>query len=107
MSRRSPSRISRFTIDREAFVLPPGDYLYIEETMAQTQARMTALVGRALQQTLDGMKNDVVEIVPSDLSAQGAEPQVKELDHQAFAAIFTGHLCALLYPKQDPDKKEG
>ena len=73
--------------------------------MAQTQARMTALVKLALERTLAGMENDLVEVVPTNLSAQGAEPDYKELDQDAFSAALTGHLCSLLYPKQEPEVK--
>lgn len=67
--------------------------------MAQTQARMTALVQRALEQTVKDL--GAIDLhLGSDW--EGCPPAQ---DAGAVAATFTGHLCALLYPKQEPEVK--
>lgn len=67
--------------------------------MAQTQARMTALVGKALDMTIKDLGAIDLTSVPGYEGCPPAE------DHGAVAETFTRHLCSLLYPKQEPEVK--
>lgn len=65
--------------------------------MAQTQARMTALVERALHATIEEMGE--IELYESGPNTHNSDSVRKA------AEIFTRHLCSLLYPKQEPEVK--
>jgi hypothetical protein len=68
--------------------------------MSKTQARMTALVDKALDATIKDLGG-------IDLDGLKFDDRVDCCNQQKVAEVLTGHLCALLYPKQDPEAKEG
>lgn len=68
--------------------------------MAQTQARMTALVKRALQETIKDLNG-------IDLDGLEFDSRIDCCDINKVSETLTKHLCSLLYPKQEPEATRG